>query len=116
MSMTRRFHGEPVSRLIISVPLEVVHRIDEVARGRHPARGNRSEFIRLAIDEKLEWERRAMSGADLMIFPAPKETVPFENNPDQSNGQGKYDGAPGEALRTDKDQAARNPGGSSGEQ
>lgn len=103
-------------RLIISVPLDVVQQIDVVARGKHPARGNRSEFLRLAIAEKLQRDTSHAPDGNLMIFGPPKETAPFENNSDQSNGQGKSDGAPGEALRTDKDQAASNPGGSSGKQ
>ena len=55
MSYRRKFNGEPVSRLIVSVPIEVVDTIDElIKRGRnHQARANRSEFVRLAILEKL---------------------------------------------------------------
>ncbi len=64
MSMCRRFHGEPVSRLIVSVPVSAVRRIDEALKNRqHPARGNRAEFVRLAIADKLQ---RA-GEADLMI-------------------------------------------------
>lgn len=57
MSMCRRFHGEPVTRLIVSVPVSVVATIDRLIVGRwpcyHPARGCRAEFIRIAIAEKL---------------------------------------------------------------
>jgi metal-responsive CopG/Arc/MetJ family transcriptional regulator len=58
MSMNRRFHGETVRRLIVSVPEEVVNAVDELLRQRswgcrHPARGCRSEFVRMAILEKL---------------------------------------------------------------
>lgn len=56
MSMARRFHGQPVMRLIVSVPDETVKRVDSLLKNnrRHPARGNRAEFVRLAILEKLE--------------------------------------------------------------
>lgn len=61
MSMTRRFHGQPVTRLIVSVPEETVAQIDELldwrAERKHPARGNRSEYVRLAIFEKLQRDR-----------------------------------------------------------
>lgn len=102
--MTRRFHGEPVSRLIISVPLAVVQRIDEVSRGRHPARGNRSEFIRLAIAEKLESDRQAMSGADLMINAGPKGAGDTKNNQRKSNGRpmGRQEGG---GVGTEAEQA-----------
>ena len=45
----RRFHGEPVTRLIVSVPMATVKSVDSAMR---PSR-NRSEFVRLAIEEKL---------------------------------------------------------------
>ena len=63
MPKRRKFEGEPVSRLIVSVPVSVVGEIDRVTGckyprpnrcNRHPAFGNRSEFVRLAIVEKLE--------------------------------------------------------------
>lgn len=107
MSMTRRFHGEPVSRLIVSVPLDVVHRMDEVARGKHPARGNRSEFIRLAIAEKLERYTPPVSDSNQMIFTRLKECEGLENNQSQSNG-GRFGdhGDEGRAgLRTEAEQA-----------
>lgn len=55
MSMARRFKGQPVTRLIVSVPIDVVQAVDMVLtlNRRHPARGNRAEFVRLAIAEKL---------------------------------------------------------------
>ena len=58
-SMCRRFHGEEVRRLIVSVPLGTVDEIDSMLAWtnfgkRHPAQGCRSEFIRIAIAEKLE--------------------------------------------------------------
>ena len=62
MNKLRRFHGEPFSRLIVSVPMEAVEAIDRLiaypyGKG-HPAQGNRSEFVRLAIREKLNRENR----------------------------------------------------------
>lgn len=55
MSMTRRFHGQPVTRLIVSVPDDLVAEVDRLLKltRDHPARGNRAEFVRLAIREKL---------------------------------------------------------------
>lgn len=55
MSMARRFKGQPVTRLIVSVPVDLVQAVDMVLtlNRRHPARGNRAEFVRLAIAEKL---------------------------------------------------------------
>lgn len=66
MSMCRRFHGQPVSRLIVSVPVATVQDIDNLLDPmrhgpRHPAKGCRSEFVRLAIAEKLARERPARS-------------------------------------------------------
>jgi hypothetical protein len=62
MSMCRRFHGEPVSRLIVSVPVVTVAAIDALiapplSAPAHPARSCRSEFVRLAIAEKLARDR-----------------------------------------------------------
>lgn len=63
MQKRRKFGSESVTRLIVSVPVSVVGEIDRVTRckyprpnryNRHPAFGNRSEFVRLAIVEKLE--------------------------------------------------------------
>ena len=63
MQKRRKFGSESITRLIVSVPVSVVGEIDRVTRckyprpnryNRHPAFGNRSEFVRLAIVEKLE--------------------------------------------------------------
>ncbi|WP_349573302.1 hypothetical protein [Azotobacter salinestris] len=60
MSKNRLFKDKPKTRLIVSVEVDTVEAIDELIRhpfgGRHPARGNRSEFVRLAIEEKLKRE------------------------------------------------------------
>ncbi len=64
MGFRRKFYGEPVVRLIVSVPIEVVEEVDEAIGYRtpwgkkHPARRNRSEFVRLAIVEKLERDKK----------------------------------------------------------
>lgn len=77
MSMCRRFNGEPVTRLIVSVPADTVAAVDNLlSLRRHAARGCRAEFVRLAIAEKL--------ARDLMISRAPKDGASFENNQDQS--------------------------------
>lgn len=55
MTMCRRFKGEPVARLIVTMPVDMVAALDQLLaqRPRHPARGCRSEFLRLAVAEKL---------------------------------------------------------------
>lgn len=59
MSMARRFKGKPIRRLIVSVPIEVVEAVDALLKvsRKHPARGNRAEYVRLAISEKLTREK-----------------------------------------------------------
>jgi hypothetical protein len=58
MSKNRLFKNQPKVRLIVSVEGDTVETIDELIGypfgGGHPAKGNRSEFVRLAIEEKLE--------------------------------------------------------------
>ena len=62
MTLCRHFHGEPVSRLIASVPTALVEHIDALLweNRDHPARRCRSEFIRLALDEKLARDSRKL--------------------------------------------------------
>ena len=63
MSMRRGFHGAPVNRLIISVPVPDVAAVDDllhVQGSKHPARGCRSEFVRLAIAEKLARDKQEL--------------------------------------------------------
>lgn len=64
MPLCRQFHGEPVARLIASVPVALVEQIDALMRENrsHPARCCRSEFIRLALAEKLARDRVMISG------------------------------------------------------
>lgn len=54
MSKNRIFKETPKTRLIVSVETSTVGLIDELIFRGHPAKGNRSEFVRLAIEEKLE--------------------------------------------------------------
>lgn len=62
MTLCRHFHGEPVTRLIASVPTELVQQIDALLweNRQHPARRCRSEFLRLALAEKLKRDRRKL--------------------------------------------------------
>ena len=58
MSKNRLFKNQAKTRLIVSVEGDTVENIDALIGyplgGWHPAKGNRSEFVRLAIEEKLE--------------------------------------------------------------
>jgi metal-responsive CopG/Arc/MetJ family transcriptional regulator len=58
MSKNRLFKNQTKTRLIVSVEGDTVETIDALIGyplgGGHPAKGNRSEFVRLAIEEKLE--------------------------------------------------------------
>ncbi|MCE8020180.1 toxin-antitoxin system protein [Halomonas sp. MCCC 1A11036] len=57
MSKNRLFHGAPTVRLIASVEQATVDAVDEVIgypyNSPHPAKGNRSEFVRIAIENEL---------------------------------------------------------------
>lgn len=61
MSKNRSFDGLPCMRLILSVELGTVDAIDSLIGypygSRHPAGGNRAEFVRQAIEEKLARDR-----------------------------------------------------------
>ena len=68
MTMCRRFHGEPVQRLIVSVPLSIVLLVDKLLLSAgSPSRSCRAEFVRRAIAETLK--------RDLMISQHLKETT-----------------------------------------
>lgn len=59
MSKNRRFGHTAKTRLIVSIEECTVEQVDHLIRSRgahHPARGNRSEFVRLAIEEKMQRE------------------------------------------------------------
>lgn len=62
MSLCRHFHGEPNERLIASVPTALVEQIDALLweNRDHPARRCRSEYIRLALAEKLKRDQKLM--------------------------------------------------------
>ena len=55
MTMCRRFKGKPVARLIVTMPTDMVAALDQLLKERpkHPARGCRSELVRLAVAEML---------------------------------------------------------------
>ena len=62
MSKNRMFRGKPIRRLIVSVEMSTVEAVDNHLRGwRTWPCGNRSEFVRLAIEEKL---RRELANSD----------------------------------------------------
>ncbi|WP_159876863.1 toxin-antitoxin system protein [Aquitalea denitrificans] len=58
MSKNRKFDGTPTTRLIVSVEQSTVAAVDALINypwgNDHPVRGNRAEFVPLAIQEKLE--------------------------------------------------------------
>lgn len=58
--VNRYFNGVPKTRLIVSVEQSIVDDIDDlICHGKnHPANRNRSEFIRMAILEKLERDKK----------------------------------------------------------
>lgn len=64
MSKNRLFHDRPKTRLIVSVECDTVAAIDHltgrpIGDSHLRSHGNRSEFVRLAIEEKLVRDCRA---------------------------------------------------------
>lgn len=55
MNMCRRFKGQAVERVTVTLSAAMVKTLDRLLAEQsiHPARGCRSEFIRLAVAEKL---------------------------------------------------------------
>jgi len=56
--VNRFFNGTPTSRLIVTVEIALVDEVDSLIKRRggnfeHPCYGNRAEFVRQAIAEKL---------------------------------------------------------------
>jgi hypothetical protein len=53
--MCRRFRGQAVARVIATLPADMVAALDQLLAEQpsHPARGCRSEFLRLAVAEKI---------------------------------------------------------------
>jgi hypothetical protein len=68
MSKLRRFHNQPVTRLIVSVPMVTVEEIDRIINvprpNRHPAQGCRSEYVRMALLEKIARDGGLSYGSD----------------------------------------------------
>lgn len=61
--MCRRFHGEKVTRIIVTVPYSMHGgMLRAMSLPGHPSRGCQTEFVRLAIAEKI--------GRDLMLSQA----------------------------------------------
>lgn len=67
MSMCRRFKGQAVQRVTVTLSAAMLRALDRLLseQAEHPARGCRSEFLRLAVAEKL--------GRELMLSCVPKE-------------------------------------------
>ena len=65
MNMCRRFKGQAVERVTVTLSAAMVTALDLLLAQQttHPARGCRSEFIRLAVAEKL--------GRELMLSSDP---------------------------------------------
>jgi len=54
MSKNRMFRGKPTDKLIIRIERETIAAIDEHLRAGRPwTQGNRSEFVRQAIEARL---------------------------------------------------------------
>ncbi len=68
MSKLRRFHNQPVTRLIVSVPKVTIEQIDRIIKAprpnRHPAQGCRSEYVRIALLEKIARDGGLSYGSD----------------------------------------------------
>jgi metal-responsive CopG/Arc/MetJ family transcriptional regulator len=66
MNMCRRFKGQPVERVTVTLSAAMVTALDRLLSEQttHPARGCRSEFIRLAVAEKV--------GRELLLSTEPR--------------------------------------------
>lgn len=64
MSKNRLFHDQPKTRLIVSVECDSVAAVDRLLRRCRLTPGNRSEFVRLAIEEKLGREAKQTKSDD----------------------------------------------------
>lgn len=66
MSKNRMFNGANTQRLIVSIEADTLSKVDELIdwreSKRHPAHGNRSEFVRLAIEHELARWRNNENG------------------------------------------------------
>lgn len=57
--VNRRFGGAPKIRMIVCIEKHTVERLDQFVEAigeRLPGQGNRSEFVRQAIEEKMQRE------------------------------------------------------------
>ena len=63
----RKFKGAGIMpvRLIVNVHPDTVAAIDKLIKWRHPAQRNRAEFVRLALEEKLQRDQERGYGPAL---------------------------------------------------
>jgi metal-responsive CopG/Arc/MetJ family transcriptional regulator len=57
--VNRRFGGVPKTRMIVCIEKHTIERVDQFVEAigeRRPGQGNRSEFVRQAIEEKMQRE------------------------------------------------------------
>ncbi|PKQ41119.1 toxin-antitoxin system protein [Pseudomonas sp. YY-1] len=57
--VNRNFGGAPKIRMIVCIEKHTIEKLDqfvEAIRERRPGQGNRSEFVRQAIEEKMQRE------------------------------------------------------------
>ncbi|WP_082981266.1 toxin-antitoxin system protein [Morganella psychrotolerans] len=52
----RYFNGTPTTRLIVTCEQSIIDEVDSHIKGSRYTRGNRAEFVRQAISEKLQRE------------------------------------------------------------
>lgn len=57
--VNRRFGNAPTIRMIVSIEKHTIEKLDQFVEAigeRRPGQGNRSEFVRQAIEEKMQRE------------------------------------------------------------
>ncbi|EZH79568.1 toxin-antitoxin system protein [Ectopseudomonas composti] len=57
--VNRRFGGAPKTRMIVCIEKHTIEKLDQFVEAigeRRPGQGNRSEFVRQAIEEKMQRE------------------------------------------------------------
>lgn len=52
----RYFNGVPTTRLIVTCEQSIIDKVDSLIKGNNAVSGNRAEFVRQAIIEKLQRE------------------------------------------------------------
>ncbi|HJE71677.1 hypothetical protein [Pseudomonas oryzihabitans] len=67
MTNPRKFKeaGIVPARLIVNVHPDTVAAIDKLIKWRHPAQRNRAEFVRLALEEKIQRDQERGYGPAL---------------------------------------------------